>query len=140
MVYYKSLQILWRLGRKKSQPQFLTSSSSIFHSLSLALSPLLHCFPILLSLFGFPASGAAHRTSTRSQEHGKYAPTRFGHVVMFSKSCVANKALRRQVSRRRPEEVQLSAKTSTYANVCSYEFLVPLCKQTQTHYHKSAKV
>ncbi len=45
-----------------------------------------------LSLFGFPSCSAAHRTSTRAQEHAKYVPTRFLHVVMFSKSCAANKA------------------------------------------------
>lgn len=87
-------------------------------SLSPSLSPLLHCFPMLLSLFGFPACSAAHRTSTRSQEHAKYVPTRFRHVVIFSKSCAAKtRQLWAVVGRGRPGEVQVSAKTSTYTDV-----------------------
>lgn len=44
---------------------------SLLHFPPLFQSPLLHCFPALASLFGFPESTATHRTSTRSQEHGK---------------------------------------------------------------------
>lgn len=77
----------------------ISHSLSLLVSVSCPLSPLLHCFPKLLSLFGFPAGNATHRTSTRSQEHTKYVPTPgFLHVVMFSKSCAANKAAWSQVS------------------------------------------
>lgn len=78
-------------GRKETRALFphLSPPLYISHSLSLltvshplSLSPLLHCFPMALSVFGFPA---AHRTSTRSQEHAKYVPTQFLHVVIFSK-------------------------------------------------------
>lgn len=129
-VYDRTLQILRRQGGKKPELCFLPSPLLFllytfchFPSLcqALTLSPLLHCFPVPLSLFGFPSCSATHRTSTRSQEHAKYVPTRLLHVVMFSKSCAANKAAMSQISRRRPEEVQLMFKTK--ANVYSYVFL-----------------
>lgn len=61
--------------------------ASLFQALAPSLSPLLHCFPMALSLFGFPAHSAAHRTSTRSQEHAKYVPTRF---LQYMSSCFPN--------------------------------------------------
>lgn len=104
-------------GRKETRALFPHLSPPLPPPVSHPLSPLLHCFPMPVSLFGFPEHSAAHRTSTRSQEHGKYVPTQFWHAVMFSKSCAANRAAWSQVSRRQPEEVQLSAETSIYTNV-----------------------
>lgn len=66
---------------------------------------------MLGSLFGFPECNVAQRTSTRSQERDNYVPTQFQHAVMFSRSCVANRAGWSKVSRGRPEEAQQSART-----------------------------
>ena len=105
------------MGGKKTEPYFLTSPLLFL----LYIFYLLFTFPACTSLLPslsitslfpsaafsvcFPACNAAHRTSTRSQEHAKYVPTPLRHVVMFSKSCVENKAAWSQVSRRRPEKV-----------------------------------
>lgn len=86
---------------------FILHFRFLFQSLTLSLSPLPHCFPTLLSLFGFSwclchTTGLHYVSVTR---HYVYA--RLAHAVMFSKSCAANKAAWSQVSRR-PEPLQVS--------------------------------
>ena len=75
-----------------------------------SLAFFLHYF--IVFKYCFHCLAAAHWTSTRSQEHTKYLSTRFLHVVMFSESCIANKSCWCQVSGRRPEETEFSAKMS----------------------------
>lgn len=80
----------------------------------------LHYFIVSLCRFqclDFQSMAPHIGTPPNLREHAVYAPTWFQHVVMFSKSCAANKTVWSQVSRVRPEEVQFSAQASSYANI-----------------------
>lgn len=91
------LQLSYKLRDKRADSYFLLYTFNPFLVFK-SHSPLLHCFQPPLPLLGSAPCSAAHRTSTRSQEHTKYVPTCFQHVVTFSKSCTGQPRRARQAS------------------------------------------